>query len=184
MLLKRIFTGTAIVAAPITYMLDGVQFVAVLAGAGGPQNVSWSPGSAASRYENFERLLVFKLDGGEVPLPPRATPPPRAPTPAPIAADAQTLVRGKELFEQQCARCHQEGGGTGAYPDLWNMPRAVIQAFEDIVYGGALRESGMGNFSDSLSRPEVAAIKAFIVDDEITRRAHRPARPVSRVRFH
>jgi quinohemoprotein ethanol dehydrogenase len=183
-LLKRIFTGTAIMAAPMTYMLDGVQYVAVLAGAGGPQNVSWSPDNAASRYENFERLLVSKLDGAIVPLPPRAKAPQREPAPARFEADALTLARGQERFEQQCARCHQEGGGVGAYPDLWNMPRAVADAFEDIVYRGALRYFGMGNFSDSLSKSDVAAIKAFIIDDENDRRAHLPGRPVSRVSYH
>jgi len=183
-LLKRIFTGTAIMAAPMTYMLGGAQFVAVLAGAGGPQNVSWPPGNAASRYENFERLLVFRLDGGAVPLPPPAKSPPLQPTPGRLDADARTLARGQRLFEQQCARCHREAGGFGAYPDLWNMPQAVAAEFEDIVYRGALRDFGMGNFSDSLSKSDVAAIKAFIVDDEIDRRAHRSARPISHVRFH
>ena len=183
-LLKSVFTGTAIMAAPITYRHDGVQYVAVLAGAGGPQNVSWNSANAASRYENFERLLVFKLDGGKVPLPPRAAPPLRQPVPPHIPADAQMIARGQKLFEQQCARCHQEGGGHGAYPDLWNMPRAVADAFNDILLGGVLRHFGMGSFSDSLSKSDVAAIRTFIVDDEIDRRARRAARPVSRVRFH
>lgn len=183
-LLKRLFTGTAITAAPITYRLDGAQYVAVLAGAGGPQNVSWAQDNAASRYENFERLLVFRLGGGSVPMPPRVEAAPREPTPPPIVADAAFLARGQKLFEQQCARCHQEGGGHGAYPDLWNMPRATASAFGDIVYRGALRYFGMGDFSDSLSKSDVGAIRAFITDDEIDRRAHRVARPVSRVRFH
>jgi mono/diheme cytochrome c family protein len=129
-------------------------------------------------------LLVFELDGGAVPLPPRATAPPRKPAPPRIYADEPTLARGQKLFEQQCARCHQEGGGVGAYPDLWNMPRVVADAFEDIVYRGALRAFGMGNFSDSLSNSDVRAIKAFIVDDQIDRRAHRSVRPISRVRYH
>ena len=98
--------------------------------------------------------------------------------------DASTLYRGRKLFEQQCARCHQEGGGVGAYPDLWNMSRAIADSFEDIVYRGALRAFGMGNFSDSLLKSDVAAIKAFIVDDEIDRRAHRPVPSISPIRNH
>ena len=183
-LLKRIFTGSAIMAAPMTYMLGGVQYVAVLAGAGGPQNGSWSPDNAAARYENYERLLVFELGGGAAPLPHRATASPREPAPRRINVNASTLARGRKLFEQQCARCHQEGGGVGAYPDLWNMSRAIADSFDDIVYRGALRAFGMGNFSDSLSKSDVAAIKAFIVDDEIDRRAHRPVPSISRIRYH
>jgi mono/diheme cytochrome c family protein len=99
-------------------------------------------------------------------------------------ASASILARGQKLFEQQCARCHQEGGGFGAYPDLWNMPRAVAEAFDDIVYRGALRYFGMGSFSDALSKSDVAAIKAFIVDDEIDRRAHRSVRPIPHLNYH
>lgn len=183
-LLKRIFTGTAIMAAPITYSLDGVQYVAVLAGAGGPQNVEWGRGVAAARYVNFERLLVFKLDGSGVPLPPKVSSPALQPVPTPILADTPTLDRGRILFEQQCARCHAEGGGAGAYPDLWNLPPSVFADFEAIVHGGALRYAGMAAFSDMLSRKDAAAIKAFIVHDEIARRQHRPVPSPSRIRYH
>ncbi|HEY3638983.1 MAG TPA: c-type cytochrome, partial [Rhizomicrobium sp.] len=183
-LLKRIFTGTAMMAAPIAYAQDGKEYVAVLAGAGGPQNTLWSPGNVASRYENFERLLVFELGGGPVPLPAKFMPPQREIAPARIAADVVTLTRGQRLFEQQCARCHAEGGGLGAYPDLWNMAKAGVDGFDDIVSRGALRDFGMANFSDSLSKADVAAIKAFIIDDELDRRAHRPPRTISRVHFH
>jgi quinohemoprotein ethanol dehydrogenase len=182
-LLKRIFTGTGIMAAPVSYLLDGAQYIAVLAGEGGPQNVFWTPDEAASRYRNFERLLVFRLDGAAVPLPPGVVPVPREPAPSRIPADAHTLARGQVLFEQQCARCHQEGGGFGAYPDLWNLPKSAIEGFAAIVYGGALRYAGMGSFLDSLSKSDVAAIRAYIIDDEIDRRAS-PTRPVSRVRYH
>jgi quinohemoprotein ethanol dehydrogenase len=170
-LLKRIFTGTAIMAAPITYLEDGVQYIAVTAGAGGPQDVAWGANSAASRYENFERLLLFRLDGGEVLLPPRIATAAHEPAPQHIAADAAVLDRGGRLFGQFCARCHAEGGAVGAYPDLWNLPKPVLAKFDAIVLGGALRYAGMGDFSDVLSRAGAAAIKAFIIDDEIAQRA-------------
>jgi quinohemoprotein ethanol dehydrogenase len=183
-LLRRIFTGTSIMAAPIAYQLDGTEYVAVLAGAGGPRNVSWESGSAPLRYENFERLLVFRLNGGTIPLPSKFVPPPREQVPPKIAADAMTLQHGQALFEQQCARCHQEGGGLGAYPDLWNTPRSMFDGFDAIVYGGALRYAGMGAFSDIFSRADVAAIKAFIVDDEIARRSGRQSQAAPRIRYH
>ncbi|HEX4078885.1 MAG TPA: PQQ-dependent dehydrogenase, methanol/ethanol family [Rhizomicrobium sp.] len=171
-LLKRVFTGTAIMPAPISYMVGGVQYVAVMAGAGGPQNPDWAPNVAAAHYENFERLLVFKLDGGPAPLPPHVVPPAREPTPKRIDADGATLARGQQLYLQQCARCHLEGDVFGAYPDLWNMPPSVVESFDAIVHAGALSYAGMGNFSDTLSSSDVAAIRAFIIDDEITKREH------------
>ncbi|MBL8271500.1 PQQ-binding-like beta-propeller repeat protein, partial [Steroidobacter sp.] len=74
--LKTISVGTAISAAPISYSVDGVQYIAVVAGFGGSvKSFPW--GSAPAQYENRERLLVLRLDGGSVPLPPRAVPKPR-----------------------------------------------------------------------------------------------------------
>jgi len=169
-LLKRIATGTAILAAPMTYELDDVQYVAVLAGAGGPQAGRYGPDVAAAHFQNFERLLVFKLDGGPTPLPPPVLTPTMQPSPAPVRAQAATLERGQELFEAQCARCHVLGGAFGAYPNLWNLAPATWNAFDVIVLGGAFREAGMANFSDVLSRSDAAAIKAFIIDDELKRR--------------
>ncbi len=184
-LLKRIFTGTAIMAAPITYREDGTQYIAVLAGAGGPQNVAWGPDIVASHYQNFERLLIFGLGGGAVPLPPKVAPPAHAPLPKRIQADMQSLRHGEGLFAQQCARCHLEGGGFGAYPDLWNLPQSVWDSFDAIVRGGALRYAGMASFSDTLTKSDAAAIEAFIVDDEIATREHqRTARTPSSIRYH
>jgi len=170
-LLKHLFTGTSIMAAPVTYLLDGKQYVAVMAGAGGPQNSNWAANVAAAHFENFERLLVFRLDGGPVPVPPRVQRPARQPTPKPIAADSAKRQRGAQLYVQQCARCHL-ANAFGAYPDLWNMPPAVVDRFAEIVRGGALRDAGMGNFSDTLSASDLDAIKAFIVDDEIDGRSN------------
>ena len=163
--LKRIEVGTAIMAAPITYELDGVQYVAVTAGAGGPQGPIFAPNVAGSKYQNFERLLVFKLDGGAVPLPPIVVPPERQPVPEPISARPQALARGDGLFRQHCQRCHLVGGASGIYPNLWNMPAGTLAIFDDIVYGGAYRAAGMASFADVLSKEDVQAIKAFIVND-------------------
>lgn len=168
--LKRLQIGTGIMGAPISYLFDGVQYVAVMAGSGGPQGAAWSSDVAAARYQNFERLLVFRLDGGIVPLPPPVTPPAAQPSPAPIAAGAAVLTRGRLLFEDNCQRCHLVGGAFGEYPNLWNMPPEVLDQFESIVEDGALRDAGMASFADHLSRDDVAAIKSFIVTDELAKR--------------
>jgi quinohemoprotein ethanol dehydrogenase len=173
--LKRITTGTVIMPAPITYELDGVQYIALMAGAGGPQGARYGPDTAASQYQNFERLMVFKLDGAPTPLPPKASVPALEPLPAAIAADATTLTRGETLFHEQCARCHVVGGAFGAFPNLWNLPPATLSAFDQIVLGGVFRDGGMASFADVLKPADTAAIKVYIITDERRRRAGQPA---------
>src|SRR5690606_21367989 len=60
--LHSIDVGTSINAAPMTYKLDGEQFVAVMAGVNGHQETN-----ADFLYGNKGRIVAFKLGGGEVP---------------------------------------------------------------------------------------------------------------------
>ena len=183
--LLELFVGTAIMAAPIAYKLDGVQYVAVLAGAGGPQGAGFAPDVVAAKRENYERLLVFRLGGSKMPLPPLRTPQPRQPTPPPISASAATLEHGRILFEQNCHRCHMMGGATGIYPNLWNISPDTLAAFQEIVHQGAFRYAGMGAFADVLTPADVNAIKAFLVNDIIVKRRDGPkAGAQYRVRTH
>jgi len=168
--LRTIDIGTSIMAAPISYAIDGVQYIAFTAGYGGPQGGFFAPGTAPATYDNYERLIVLKLDGGAVPLPLRRRPVLASPIPSPIAATPAQIARGQALFEQQCNRCHVMGGAAGIYPDLWNMPPEIIDAFDMIVGEGALAEAGMGNFSSSLSKADIDAVKAFIVNDSIVKK--------------
>ena len=175
--LASIATGTGIMAAPISYELDGTQYVAVMAGFGGAMNaIGYPAGAAALQYENSERLLVFKLGGGQVTLPkPRRRD--VQVLPEPVVADAATLSHGRELFIGRCAGCHgfrgaAFAGAANAYPDLWNLPPGTHAAFQSIVLQGALSYAGMPSFDDALSSDDVRAIQAFIISDEIDTRAH------------
>jgi quinohemoprotein ethanol dehydrogenase len=170
----RIPIGTAMMAAPMSYTLDGTRYVAVLAGFGGPQGGFFAPGSAPSKYENFERLVVLKPGGGKIPLPPMLAAEDQQPVPPAIAANSAQMARGQALFQANCNRCHLMGGSRGIYPHLWNMPSETIAAFSSIVGDGALRYAGMGKFSDVLSPADIAAIKAFIVNDTIAKRRGGP----------
>jgi quinohemoprotein ethanol dehydrogenase len=167
--LKSLDTGTGIMAGPIAYELDGVEYIAVLAGLGGAVSaVGYPSGSAALKYENTERLLVFKLGGGPVALPAVRHRELQALPSAP-ASDAATLAKGRALFAR-CAACHAFRGAPNAYPDLWNLPPAIHGAFDTIVLEGALSYAGMPSFGDALSKKDVRAIQAFIISDEIAMR--------------
>lgn len=166
----HVFIGTVMTAAPMTYELDGQQYIAIMAGAGGPQGGFFAPTVVASQYENYQRLVVLKVGGGAIPLPPRRKPPVLPPMPKPIAASAAVLKHGEELFMDRCSRCHAAGGSVGIYPNLWAMPQPTIDSFNQIVRDGALSYAGMASFSDILSQSDIDAIKAFIVTDTIKRR--------------
>jgi hypothetical protein len=68
--LKSIQTGSHIVAAPMTYAVDGVQYAVQVGYGGTAMGVGPIPPMSASlNYENVNRIIAFKLDGGEVPKP-------------------------------------------------------------------------------------------------------------------
>ena len=163
-LLASVPTGTGIMAAPVTYELDGEQYVAVAAGLGGAVLSGYVPGAAALQYENRGRILVFKLRGRPVPLPSKLAPADPHPLPEPISTAQPTLDRGRALYQQNCTACHAERGG-GGYPDLWNLPQPIHTLFDKIVLGGMLSANGMAGFADTLSAKDASAIHAFLIED-------------------
>ncbi|MBL8643909.1 MAG: PQQ-dependent dehydrogenase, methanol/ethanol family [Rhodospirillaceae bacterium] len=164
-ILKTINTGLATLAPPISYEIEGVQYIAVLAGLGGSESAYYPPGAAAHTYENPETLFVFKLDGGAVTLPPLREPAEKQPLPEVTVTDAKTIAQGAELFYHNCARCHSYRGSAGSYPNLWNMTPDTHGMFDDIVREGSMSFAGMAPFSDVLSKADTDAIHAFLIAD-------------------
>jgi quinohemoprotein ethanol dehydrogenase len=149
--LKTIQTGSHIMAAPITYAVDGEQFVAVQTGYGGT-NIAEAPvpsSSAAATYENSNRIIAFKLGAGEVPKPPLLVAMPFPKPPENKGTPAQ-LALGEVKFIEQCSRCH--AFGVSVTPDLRKLPPEVDDAFNSIVLDGAFAPAGMESFSDVLSK--------------------------------
>ena len=162
--LWRIETGSTIMAAPMTYAVDGVQYVAVQTGWGGG---GWGfvPGYAAAYSKgNANRLLVFRLGGGAVPIP--ADLPALEPAPAPPAqyADATPamIAAGGGLFAENCSICHSNQP-RAPLPDLRRMSAGVHAGFAQIVLGGLLVPRGMPRWDDRLDAGQVKAIHAFLI---------------------
>ncbi|QUD89276.1 PQQ-dependent dehydrogenase, methanol/ethanol family [Phenylobacterium montanum] len=163
--LKTIDTGSHIMAAPMTYAVNGVQYVAVQTGYGGAA-ITVGPipaSSAASRFDNENRILAFKLDGGETPKP---APRPQEPFPAPPPSKASlaSIRRGEVKFTEQCSRCHALG--PSVTPDLRKLSPQMHQAFEDIVLHGVAGPLGMERFDDLLKPADVKAIHAYLIDQQ------------------
>jgi mono/diheme cytochrome c family protein len=152
---KIIQTGSHIMAAPVTYAVDSVQYVAVQVGYGGTGTGvgPLPPTSAALKYENANRIIAFKLDGGDVPKPKARNDGPFPPA---------EIEAGETKFIEQCSRCHTLG--PNITPDLRKMPPEVHDKFRDILLGGAFGPMGMETFDDILSEKDVENIHAYLIN--------------------
>jgi quinohemoprotein ethanol dehydrogenase len=146
---------TGVVAAPISYRVDGEQYIAQLAGYG----------SRDYYTGNRSRLLVYKL-GGTAKLPPTGEQPPaRAFNPPAAFGDEALLAKGADAFQIHCVMCHEtQFGNRGLFPDLRVSPMInTADAFRTVVIDGALEGRGMVSFRSRLTREEAEAIRAYLV---------------------
>jgi mono/diheme cytochrome c family protein len=160
-LLHEVFTGTGIVAPPISYEWEGVQYFAFQAGWSGFDSEPVAA-EAPSPYLNDSRLIVLKLGGTQVPVAARAPRPPFLAIDVP--QDPQLAAKGASGYLTRCAICHGHVGEQTLVPDLRRMSQATYDNFDAIVLGGLLKDAGMAAFGDVLHATDTAAIRAFIVD--------------------
>lgn len=162
--LREIDTGTSLVAAPMSYTVDGVQYIAVLAGTGGGGWNMWTPDKVASRRGNDNRILAFRLDGGATPVPPELPPVGPLPEPPAQAAKAEDIAAGAALFGAYCGSCHANMD-RAPVPDLRRSPLVrEAAAFAGVVHAGALMKRGMPAFDDLLSQEQVEQIRAHVIN--------------------
>ncbi len=161
--LKTIEVGTGIIAPPVSYAAGGEQYIAVLAGWGGPAFNTLRGDEALLRYANHGRLLAFRLGGAPVPLPPAVAPRGPIPEPPPIEATPAQLEHGRGLYVTHCGGCHGMYGSTPMLPDLRRLTPEKHALFTDIVLGGLLESAGMGSFAGVLDAADVRAIQAYVV---------------------
>ncbi|MBV1910716.1 MAG: PQQ-dependent dehydrogenase, methanol/ethanol family [Kangiellaceae bacterium] len=163
--LKVIDTGIAMLAPPMSYMVDGEQYIAVLGGLGGSESAYYPKRSAARKYENPETLFVFKLGGDEITKPAIKKIADKQPLPPAVITTPEQLESGAEMFFHHCARCHSYRGSKGSYPNLWNMAPGIHQVFDSVVLDGAFSYAGMSGFKDVLSKQDSDAIYGYIIND-------------------
>ena len=152
-------TQSAPVAGPITYLLDGVQYIAVNAGwGGGAAQVERGAGKELPRAP--ARLLVFRL-GGDKALPPLKAEE-ALPQPPPLRASEADVQKGAALYARTCALCHGQQA-LGGVKDLRRMSPDIHRQFKDIVLGGARKDKGMASFADILTPADADAIHAYLI---------------------
>ena len=160
-------TYTSMLAPPITFEIDGEQYVSILTGSGGGDLFGGEPLppieiQASLTYNNFGRLLVFKLDGQKkIPIPDvrdKTVPEQQL---ADVSADK--IRNGESNYNDYCAVCHgfivKSAGGV---PDLRKMTTGTHDLFNKIVLEGILGSNGMAGFADVISEEEVENIHHYI----------------------
>jgi quinohemoprotein ethanol dehydrogenase len=157
-------TQSGVIAPPITYAIDGVQYVAVLAGWGGGYSVM-SPfiDKSSGNLDTPRRMLVFKLNGSDV-LPPAQPEALRRPTFSADTWTAATVAKGKTLFYQNCVVCHGDAAvGGRSVPDLrYSAALASADAWRTIVIDGALTARGMVSFRPRINAVDAEAIRSYV----------------------
>jgi quinohemoprotein ethanol dehydrogenase len=175
--LWRYATQAATLAGPISYEVDGEQYVAVLAGYGTVYFLN--AGFAAPTEGNAlnSRVHVFRL-GGTATLPPLNLERLPMPVPPVVNVSAQTVAAGQGLYNVHCAVCHGAGAVTGGV--LPDVRRSTVLADQDqwrAVINGAREPLGMPSFSRWISGQEAEAIRAYVAAEAQALYAEEQARP-------
>ncbi|HZF16452.1 MAG TPA: PQQ-dependent dehydrogenase, methanol/ethanol family [Steroidobacteraceae bacterium] len=154
---------TSIMAAPISFGVDGSQYISVMVGFGGASLIG-GPGMARRLPVNRSRVLTFRLGASQqlpaiVPELPKVQPDP----PAEIATAAQ-IAQGRQVYTVRCASCHGLNAvSSGLIPDLRYLDANLHKGWDGIVIYGAKRTSGMPSFDKLLSLDETDAIHAYVI---------------------
>ncbi|MDT8397616.1 MAG: PQQ-dependent dehydrogenase, methanol/ethanol family [Pseudomonadales bacterium] len=160
-LLWNVDLGVGIIAAPMTYELDGRQYVSVLAGWGGSAGLIGP--NVSGEYKAEGRLWTFVLGGDQNIEPVQGQPLPELTA---IAYDdsAELIARGADLYGKRCMVCHGAGAVSGgALADLRHASAATYNIFHNIVREGAYTGLGMPNLGKFVSPADADAIKAYLL---------------------
>lgn len=158
-------THVGIIAAPVSYSIDGEQYITVVAGWGGAYSVA----SGAPRHrENVlsdGRILTYKLGGKET-LPTPEVTYLAVPTPPEMEYTPEQVAQGEGLFHQYCAVCHGPGVGTsGPIANLMFASEETHAMWDGIVVGGAYANTkGMPSFNHALDIEKSQAIRAYVIE--------------------
>jgi quinohemoprotein ethanol dehydrogenase len=167
--------GIGIMAPPMSYAIDGKQYVAVVAGVGG----STALDTVRRSVVNEGRIFAWKL-GGTAKLPPTTPLPPGRVDAPPFDTSVETVALGRARYAEHCLRCHGlSAQSSGMLPDLRYASREVHERWGDIVLGGTRAAQGMASFADVLSPKESDAIHAYVIE----RALHEPTAVESLVKW-
>jgi len=175
-------TGSAIESVPVTFAVNGEQYILTPVGWGSGSRLfapAWTMATPQSK-RGPTRLLAFKL-GATTAFPTPANVVPPVPKPPRQNGSPETIHQGKMLYRKfVCDGCHSpdiDGSGAwvlnGAIPDLRYAPPEVHQAWYSVVLGGSHWVNGMPGFADppkfafphlKMTTRDADAIHDYVID--------------------
>ena len=165
-------TGTGVVAAASTYMIDGKQYVSIAVGWGGVFGIA----VRVTEYRSPGTVYTFAVDG-------------KAPLPefvkyqtedllAGVKYDPKDVPEGTAIYVAACVQCHLVPGvhNGGNVRNLAYIGKEPIENLKDIVFKGPFVDEGMPDFTGKLKEEDIPKLQAFI---QGTADAIRPPPPSS-----
>lgn len=158
-------TESPIVGAPISYRVNGKQYITVITGAGGQGAGMQSLGNAALRtdYRLPRRVLTFAIGGTDT-IPPFQYVQPKPPADAAYKPNAAMAQAGAMKYGMNaCLVCHGWNAvASGAAPDLrYSTVITDAATFKAVVKEGALKLNGMPPFPQ-ISDSDLETIRFFL----------------------
>ena len=151
-------TGTGVVAAPSTYVVDGKQYVSIAVGWGGVYGLA----QRATERQGPGTVYTFAVGG-------------KAAAPefvkysmdslvAGVKYKAEHVPEGTALYVSNCVFCHGVPGVDrgGNIPNLAYMNASYIENLDKFIFNGPATQRGMPDFTGKLSLDDVQKLKAFI----------------------
>ncbi len=151
--------GSGVIAPPVTYSIDGRQYISLVVGWGG------NPGNRVRfTEENYPgTIFTWALDANET-YSGFYKSNPKELIQLPVTATAAEISNGQTLYDANCRTCHgRMGDNGGSIPNLTYSTAGTFGIIEDIVLKGMYLKKGMPNFSDRLNQKEVNDIKNYIL---------------------
>ena len=151
--------GSGVIAAPVSYELDGRQYVSIAVGWGG----AFGLGDRVADFKSPGTVYTFVL-GCKAPMPERAAYQMNALIGG-LQYDQQLVPAGAALYNSNCIACHGYPGISkgGALPSLTYLPAAMIDNLGSFIINGPATSRGMPDFAGKLSDDDVQKLRAFIL---------------------
>ena len=161
-LLWESYTGSGVIAAPVTFSVGDKQYVAIMSGWGGAFGVVGSR-SARKAVESEGRVLVYAI-GATGKEPERKERKPAQLTKIDHSSSEQQVGEGRTLFNRYCLVCHGYGAtGGGVIADLRESAPRVFDNYDAIVLEGRRVERGMPQFDSVLDKDAVGLIRSYVL---------------------